>query len=220
MKKISFLSVPGLPNGVWSLDSTVYHDYKAVLGVVKKVTGAEVDFDAYIWPREIPHPYGRWALYVPGLTIPLYYYPYVKDEEFRKKVVDGAVDYIKKGLEKNDVLLILAHSHGNRIVLDAIDEMAVPKGKKIYMISMAPAYANVCYGLIPTALNEGDLKRIGKKLEAMFVYRVGTDFLSGKPAVECHTFRPRVWDLVWWGHASVRSRKDVMRVLEEELASF
>lgn len=222
LDSISVLSVPGLPNGFLSLDSRLYHDYEGVLEVIGEVFGSvPTYFSSYIWPREIPHSdYGQ-ALKIPALAIPLYYLLYQCDAYFRKQLVDRAKEYILQGLEKGAFLFLILHSHGNRIALDALlelDQEGSLEGDRVVILSFAPAYKDVLYGYLPAGLREEQIQSLEEKVRLILNFRMKTDLLSGMPSLnKTYLFDPHWYEVFWLGHATIRSRKDVMDVLKKEL---
>lgn len=227
---ISVVSIPGLPNGFMSLDSRWYHDYKPALDVIQKTApleAREVFFQDYLWPRIVPHPWGRWTRFIPGLAIPLYYWAYQRNASFRAAVREGAIERIQKALEHSDSIFLILHSHGNRIAIDALLTLAERKGlppqKHITLIGFAPAYSGVAFGLIPPALRPRSLKTLATLVHSAFFFRVRSDLLSGAPTwtqppqFNFETFAPRPWEWLFVAHAAVRSRSDVLKSLEKSL---
>lgn len=218
--KISVLSIPGLPNGFLSLDSKLYHDYESILGVIHEVMGESVPtfFQSYLWPQEVTHPDYEWLLKIPGLTLPLYYLLYQLDAEFRKKIVDKAVDYIREGLAQGDVLFLILHSHGNRVAFDALLELkrrGELENESVVVLSFAPAYKKVARGWVPPGLTEGELNEVESSVDCLLSFRMRKDFLSGDPDLEkTYLFDPKFYEVGWLGHANIRSREDVMHALK------
>ncbi len=226
LNSLSILSIPGLPNGFLPLDSKLYHDYEAILGVIMEVFPQETPahFRAYIWPEEVKHPDYDWLLKTPALAVPIYYLLYHIDAEFRNRIVEKASLYIEEALEQGSLLFLILHSHGNRIALDALLDLKRRgrlEGKHIVVLSFAPAYKKVIGGLLPQGLTEAELQEIQASVDLLLSFRMKTDLLSGDPGLEhTHLFDPKFYEVAWLGHASVRSREDVMAVLREELKKF
>lgn len=222
-KTISVLSIPGLPNGFLPLDSKLYHDYESILAVIQEVLGPEVTahFQAYIWPEEIKHPHYEGLLKTPALAIPANYLVYQLDAEFRERVVKRAIEYIEEAFSKGGLLFLILHSHGNRIALDALLELKRTgklEGRHIVVLSFAPAYKEVAGGWVPPGLSANEIKEIEKSVDVLINFRMKTDLLSGDPGLEkMHLFDPKFYERVWLGHATIRSRKDVMEALKKEL---
>ena len=86
------------------------------------------------------------------------------------------------------------------------------------VLSFAPAYKNVVGGLLPQGLTEAELQEIQASVDLVLSFRMKTDLLSGDPGLEhVHLFDPKFYEVAWLGHASIRSREDVMAVLKKEL---
>ncbi|MBU1151837.1 hypothetical protein KJ632_03355 [Patescibacteria group bacterium] len=225
MKKIAILSIPGLPNGLLPLDSKLYHDYEAILGVIQEVENASDDdvfFKTYVWPAVVRHSRYQWACKIPSAAIPIYYGLYNHDAEFRKKIVNRAMKSITELFKVSNKIYLILHSHGNRIAFDALREMKfkgmIPEGKEIVVLSFAPAYTNVANGLLLSGLAEEDIKDVEGAVKFILNFRVETDFLSGKPPLEHYeVFKPKWYEVGWLGHATVRSREDVMEKLKKAL---
>jgi|GEM_PF-2993762 len=238
---ISVLSIPGLPNGVFPLDSTLYHNYKPSLGVISKVVTEKkgpisVFFQSYIWPREVRHPLGNWTRFLPLLCVPIYYYAYLWSSKFRTAILKGAATKLEACLKTGDTVFLILHSHGNRIGIDAILELhrknKIPRSKKIYVISLAPAYSHVGYGLIRNSLSQKTIEEFVAATSGVLMFRVASDPLSGKPPLPqtdgkiqgkpfaFRLFSPRFFEYGLWGHETVRWRKDVMEEMEKLLGEI
>jgi len=225
MKKISILSIPGLPNGLLSLDSKFYHDYESILEVIQEVEKAEEEdifFQAYVWPKEVEHPRYQWACKIPSAAAPIYYGLYNHDAEFRGKIVNRAIEYVKNAMDESDRVYFILHSHGNRVAFDAIRKMKqkgqIPEGKELIILSFAPAYKNVARGWLLPGIDDEDVREIEGLVKFILNFRVRTDMLSGKPPLEHYDlFEPKWYEVGWMGHATVRNREDVMQKLREEL---
>lgn len=236
-RSIAVISIPGLPNGFLPLDSTWYHNpgpaLKTLTQACEKAWGQapEVQFQDYVWPREVRHPWGDWNRWVPGFAIPTYYYAYQHDAAFRKRVLEGAMKRLKSALAASPWVFLILHSHGNRIGLDALhalqERQEIPSKSRIFVISQAPAYSGVGFGLVPPGLSASQLKTVTEGLHGgMFVSRIRSDLLSGAPppfstpaVYHFHAFPPRWRDVLFGAHGAVRSRPDVLARLKKELVA-
>lgn len=226
MNSISVLSIPGVPNGWVSLDSRLYHDYESIFGVIRETVDADLEtyFESFIWPREVVHQDFDWMLRTPGLAVAFAYLLYHLDAEYRARIVNAAVAYMEEALEQSDVLFLILHSHGNRIGVDALrslSERALLDGKKVIVLSFAPAYHNVLGGYLPSSLTEEEIAEFEAAAHTVLSFRMKTDLLSGEPPLDkTYLFDPHFTEVLWLGHATIRSRKDVMEVLQNELKNL
>jgi hypothetical protein len=223
--KLSVLSIPGLPNALMGLDSKVYHDYDSILEVIKAVFEPEsIHFEDYVWPKEIGKKEVDWAKRVPGLAVPLYYFYYNLDAEYRNEVVEKAKDYIRRGFKEGDLLVLILHSHGNRVAFDALLDLGRAgelASKRVLVLSFAPAFKNVVRGIVPPGLTQSELEKIQDSVELLLSFRMRSDLLSGDPELEnTYFFDPKLYEFGWVGHATIRNRKDVMDCLEAELKAY
>lgn len=218
----SFLSIPGLPSTFASLDSKIYHDYGAILKVVKSSLGNDdIEVHEYVWPKEVKK---NELSYYKTLKIPAYYLYYNLDAEYRRKVVDLAKENIKKATEGKEMTFLILHSHGNRVAFDALLELKSEMPElleRIVVLSFAPAYRNVLRGIVPPGLTQEEIKEIDSSVHALLSFRMRKDVLSGDPELEnTFFFDPKFYEYVFLGHATIRSREDVMQVLSDELAKI
>jgi len=218
----SFLSIPGLPSTFASLDSKVYHDYDSILEVVKSaLNSSEIEVFECVWPKEVKK---KELKRYKTLKIPAYYLYYNLDADYRRKVIDLAKKNICISTEGKTLSFLMLHSHGNRVAFDALLELKLEKPdllNKIVILSFAPAYRNVLRGLVPPGLTQDEIEEINSSVCALLSFRMKKDILSGDPELEkTFFFDPKFYEYIFWGHASIRSRKDVMQVLSEELGKI
>jgi predicted alpha/beta hydrolase family esterase len=157
---------------------------------------------------------------LPFFLIPSYYFAYSWNVGYRDKVVKGAKSKILQLLNESDLLVIVAHSHGNLVVLDALATLKDSELRRIILISQAPAYEGMFFGLLKSQISQKVLSSIAEKLKALVAVRVKGDLLSANPSLDSQCFRcfkGRFFDYGLWGHASVRHRKDVLTYQKKHL---
>ena len=223
MRKVSVLSIPGVPNGWAPLDSKIYHDYESILEVIADVlgNGVETYFESFIWPREVPNKKFNWMINSPVFAVSATYLLYHLDAEYKERIVSRAMEYIRAAFEQSDTLFLILHSHGNRIAVDALirlKSMGELEAKHIVVLAFAPAYKDVFGGYLPAGLTKKDLNEFQACTDVILNFRMKTDLLSGAPPFEkTFEFEPKYMEMLWLGHATIRSRSDVMEVLRKEL---
>lgn len=213
-------SIPGLPASFAKLNSRYYHNPYPFIHVMEELWGPTEEVDAFLWPLEVPHPWGQFSLKLPFSGMAFYYPQYLNNTTYRERIVEEGKRRLERLLQKYDQVVVIAHSHGNRIFIDVMQSLEVPEGKELIWLSQAPAYSGVFYGCVPTTVKGPELKAVVSNLDHCLIFRIESDCLSGKP-LSClehfHFFKPRWWERVFLAHSKVREREDILKRLKEEL---
>lgn len=230
---VGVLGVTGVPNAVFDLDSVVNWDPHSLVevlgGVLKRIYGANfgIELSRLAWPREVHNPLTGEREHHHPLGLMLYHLAYAHDQTFHDAVLKRAEQHLRNLLTQHETGIAYGHSYGAFILKDAIAQLPDEMAQRLILVALGHAFGEIGHGWSPIGprTSPEELREMTHRTRASLLMRVGGDLLSGIPQVEnlpatCEVVRlnPRgVWEVGLGGHATVRTRPDGTRILEEFL---